>query len=273
MILCLLIAALIIVTAFSYVNLTRDLPSAQILPTLLNPPDGLLLQPTRIYDRTGKNVIYTFAPDDAPRRYIPLSETNPQHLPKSLADAVIARTDPQFWGHQGYSLAGLANPESHPTIAQKLVYVFILFDEPPSLRRALRERILAAQITAEFGRTQVLEWYLNSAHFGHYAFGAEAAAQLYFGKPAAQLTTAESAILAGVSDSPSLNPYDAPETAPRTRRGDDPDDVCARAFIGSSHRQRAGRISALSNSASRAAGSCSRFRQPAPGPIGFPIPA
>ncbi len=213
MILCLLIAALIIVTAFSYVNLTRDLPSAQILPTLLNPPDGLLLQPTRIYDRTGKNVIYTFAPDDAPRRYIPLSETNPQHLPKSLADAVIARTDPQFWGHQGYSLAGLANPESHPTIAQKLVYVFILFDEPPSLRRALRERILAAQITAEFGRTQVLEWYLNSAHFGHYAFGAEAAAQLYFGKPAAQLTTAESAILAGVSDSPSSNPYDVPGTA------------------------------------------------------------
>src|SRR5262245_51154617 len=90
MILSLLVAALIITTAFAYVNLTRDLPSIQILPLLLNPPDGLLLQSTRIYDRTGKQVLYTFAPNDSPRRYIPLSDANPQHLPKSLADAVIA---------------------------------------------------------------------------------------------------------------------------------------------------------------------------------------
>jgi membrane carboxypeptidase/penicillin-binding protein len=103
MFLSLLIAALIIITAFTYVNLTRDLPSIQILPTLLNPPDGLLLQPTRIYDRTGDHVIFTFAPNDAPRRYIPLNETNPQYLPKSLTDAVIARTDPDFWNHAGYS--------------------------------------------------------------------------------------------------------------------------------------------------------------------------
>ncbi|HEY5730691.1 MAG TPA: transglycosylase domain-containing protein [Anaerolineales bacterium] len=216
MILSLLIAALIIITAFSYVNLTRDLPSVQILPTLLNPPDGLLLQPTRITDRTGENVIYTFAPasgETLPRRYIPLGDTNPQYLPKSLADAVIARSDPNFWKHAGYSLAGLSDPELHPTLAQRLVFDLLLFNEPPSLQRALRERILAAQITAEFGRTQILEWTLNSAHFGRYAFGAEAAAQLYFGKSATQLTTAESAILAGVSDSPSLNPYDAPQTA------------------------------------------------------------
>jgi len=213
MILSLLIATLIIITAFSYVNLTRDLPSVQILPTLLNPPDGLLLQPTRITDRTGENVIYTFAPSNSPRRYIPLSDTNPQYLPKSLADAVIARSDPNFWKHPGYSLTGLSDPELHPTLAQRLVFDLLLFNEPPSLQRALRERILAAQITAEFGRTQILEWYINSAHFGRHAFGAEAAAQLYFGKSAAQLTTAESAILAGVSDSPSLNPYDAPQTA------------------------------------------------------------
>ena len=213
MVLSLLIAALIIIAAFSYVNLTRDLPSIQILPALLNPPDGLLLQPTRIYDRTGRNVIFTFAPNDSPRRYIPLSDTNPQYLPKSLVDAVIARTDPDFWNHPGYTLNTLTNSETHATLAQRLAFDLLLFDEPSSLRRALRERILAAQITAQYGRTQILEWYLNSANFGRYAFGAEAAAQLYFGKSAAQLTTAESAILAGVSDSPSLNPYDAPQTA------------------------------------------------------------
>jgi membrane peptidoglycan carboxypeptidase len=213
MILSLLIAALIIVTAFLYVSLTRDLPSTQILPTLLDPRNGLLLQPTRIYDRTGRNIIFTFAPNDSPRRYIPLSDTNPQYLPKSLADAVIAKTDPNFWNHAGYSLADITDPDSHPTIAQRLVFDLLLFNNPPTLQRALRERILAAQITAQYGRTQILEWYLNSANFGRYAFGADAAAQLYFGKSATQLSTAESAILAAVSDSPSLNPYDAPQPA------------------------------------------------------------
>lgn len=213
MVLSLLTAALIIAAAFSYVGLTRGLPSVQSLPTLLSPPDGLLLQPTRITDRTGQNTLFTFAPDSAPRRYIPLSDTNPQHLPKSLADAVIARSDPNFWRHPGYDLATITNYELHPTLAQRLVFDLLLFDEPPSLRRALRERILAAQVTAQFGRTQILEWTLNSAHFGRHAFGAEAAAQLYFGKSAAQLTTAESAILAAVRDSPSLNPHDAPGTA------------------------------------------------------------
>ncbi|HQU37898.1 MAG TPA: transglycosylase domain-containing protein, partial [Anaerolineales bacterium] len=213
MILSLIIAALIIVTAFAYVNLTRDLPSPQILPILLNPPSGLLLQPTRIYDRTREHILFTFAPDDSPRRYIPLSDTNPQHLPQSLADAVIATSDPNFYDHAGYDLATITNYQLHTTLAQKLVSDLLLFNEPPSFRRALRERILAAQITSQFGRAQILEWYLNSAHFGRYAFGAESAAQLYFGKSATQLSTAESAILAAVSDSPSLNPHDAPQTA------------------------------------------------------------
>jgi membrane carboxypeptidase/penicillin-binding protein len=160
MVLSLLIAALIIIVAFTYVNLTRDLPSIQILPALLNPPDGLLLQPTRIFDRTGRNVLFTFAPASGvtlPRRYIPLSDTNPQHLPKSLVDAVIARTDPDFWNHPGYTLNTFTNSEMHATLAQHLAFDLLLFDEPPSLRRALRERILAAQITSQYGRTQILE--------------------------------------------------------------------------------------------------------------------
>jgi penicillin-binding protein 1A len=211
-VLSLLIAACITITAFSYGSLTNDLPSIEVLPQLLNPPDGLLLQPTRIYDRTRKNILFTFAPNDAPRRYIPLSDANPQHLPKSLTDAVIALSDPGFWRHPGYTVAGITDSELHPTLAQRLVFELLLFDEPPSFRRALRERILAAQVTARYGRTQILEWHLNSAHFGRYAFGAENAAQLYFGKSVTQLSTFETAILAGVSDSPSLNPYDAPQT-------------------------------------------------------------
>lgn len=209
----LLLAAAIIIGAFAYADITRELPSTEILPRLLNPPDGLLLQPTRIYDRTGLQLLATFAPNDSPRRYIPVNEQNPQHIPENLINAVIAVADPQFRTHSGYAIQGYDDPELHPTIAQKLVSDLMLYNEPPSLRRAIRERILAAQITAQFGRTQVIEWYLNSAHFGNRAYGVGAAARLYFNKPADQLTLAESAILAAVSETPALNPLDAPQVA------------------------------------------------------------
>ncbi|MCL4531048.1 MAG: transglycosylase domain-containing protein [Chloroflexi bacterium] len=208
-----LLVLLILAAALAYANLTSNLPNVDLLPVLLNPPDGLLLQPTRVYDRTGQNLLMTFAPNDSPRRYIPLNPQSPQHLPDFLAKATVAVADPGFWNHGGYLLSGLNDPESHPTIAEKLVSDLLLYKEPPSLRRALRERILAAQITAKFGRTQILEWYLNSADYGNYAFGADAAAQLYFGKPAYELTPAESALLAATSQSPSLNPFDAKDIA------------------------------------------------------------
>lgn len=209
----LLLAVLIIVGAFAYADVTRELPSVEILPRLLNPPDGLLLEPTHIYDRTGTHILFTFAPTDAQRRYIPVNEQNPQHIPVNLIDAVIAVQDPQFRRHSGYAIQGLDDPNLHPTIAQKLIGELVTYNEPPSLRRAIRERILAMQITAQFGRTQVMEWYLNNVHFGNYAFGVEAASQLYFGKDVEQLTLAESAILAATSETPALNPLDAPQVA------------------------------------------------------------
>jgi membrane peptidoglycan carboxypeptidase len=207
------LAIAIFASVFAYADLTRGLPSTDQLPILLNQQNGLLLQPTRVYDRTGEHVIFTFAPTDTARVYVPFAS-----LPKSLVDATIAASDPRFDSHPGYLLSGLDNPDSHPTLAQNLAYDLLLFDEPPSLRRALRERLLAAQITARFGRTQVIEWYVNSANYGHYAFGIESASELYFDKPAADLTLAESALLASVAETPSLNPIDAPEAASQRAR-------------------------------------------------------
>lgn len=213
MVFSIVLAVLIVSTALAYADITRNLPSTDILPHLLNPPDGLLLQPTRIYDRSGLNLLYTFSTEESARRYLSINESSPQHIPQELVNAVIAVQDPQFWNHSGYSIMGYDDPDSHPTIAQQLVNDLVLYSEPPSANRAIRERLLAAQITDRFGRTQIIEWYLNSTHFGKYAFGVEAAAQLYFGKPAEQLTMAESAILAAASQSPALNPLDAPSVA------------------------------------------------------------
>ena len=212
-VLSIFLALAILGTALLYAEITLGLPSVEILPGLLNPPDGLLLQPTRVYDRTGQHILKTFAPSESPRRYIPLDPGNPQHLPDSLVQATIAMADPTFWKHSGYALNGLGNPDLHPTIAQQMVSDLLLWNELPSLRRAIRERLLAAQITSEYGRSQIIEWYLNSANYGNYAYGVDAAAQLYFGKSATELTPAEAAILAAVSQAPSLNPLDAPQTA------------------------------------------------------------
>ncbi len=214
-----LLALLILAAALAYADLTRDLPNVALLPALLNPPDGLLLQPTLLYDRSGQHLLLTLAPgnSDASRRYIPFNPQSPQHLPDSLANATVAIADPNFWSHGGYLLSGWNDPEAHPTLAQQLVSDLLLYNEPPSLRRALRERLLAAQITSEYGRTQVLEWVLNSADYGNDAYGAEAAAQLYYGKSATELSLAESALLAATSQTPGLNLLDARDLAIQRR--------------------------------------------------------
>ncbi len=213
-----LLGVLIVSGAFAYASITADLPSIDLFPILLNPKNGLLLEPTRVYDRNGSLQLAALAPDDSLRRVIPVRPGGVEQLPDSLVRATLALSDPDFWTHSGYTLRGLSDPENHPTLAQKLVSDLLLWNEPPSLRRAFRERILAGQLTARFGREQVLEWYLNSADYGHFAYGAEAAARLYFGKPAAGLTLAESVMLAVTGQSPALNPLDAPQAALERQR-------------------------------------------------------
>ncbi|MBN1306048.1 MAG: penicillin-binding protein [Anaerolineales bacterium] len=209
----LLAVLLILSSVLGYAGLTAALPAVDKLPALLTPPNGALLQPTRVYDRTGEHLILSLAPTNATRRYIPLDPQNPQHLPQSLVDATIALADPDFRKHPGYTLSGVKNPDQHPTLAQNLVYELLLYTEPATTRRAWRERLLASQVTARYGRSQVLEWYLNSANYGKYAFGSEAASQLYFGKSVTEVNLSEAAILAATAQSPSLNPHDAPQAA------------------------------------------------------------
>jgi membrane peptidoglycan carboxypeptidase len=209
----LLVATTTLAGGLAYSDLTHDLPNIEYLAVLLSPPDGLLLQPTRLYDRSGEHLLLTIAPTEGPRRYLPLNPRSPQHLPQSLAMATVASADPTFWSSPGFATDGWRDPDSHPTLAQQVVADLLLYNEPPSVRRALRERILAAQATRQLGRTQILEWVLNSADYGHQAYGAEAAAQFYLGKSAIDLTLGESALLATIAHAPDVNPRDAPELA------------------------------------------------------------
>ena len=204
--------ALVLAAALVYASLTRGLPSLEKMTVLLDPQDGQLLQPTRLYDRTGQHLIAALSPTGSPRTYIAYDR-----FPQALVDATLALTQPDFWTSPGYLLKGWQDPRSHPTLAQRLVFDFLLWDQPASSLRAIHERILAAQVTAEYGSRQVLEWYLNSADYGHLAYGAEAAAQLYFGKSVTQLDLSEAALLAAVSQAPALNPIDSPSAAEQRR--------------------------------------------------------
>lgn len=197
----------------AYTDLTRDLPPPEELAALLEPPGGVLLQPTQLFDRSGAHVIKTLEdPRASGRKYLSLEDPQTEHLPASLVDATIATLEPDFRSSPGYSLDGVGQGK-HPTLAQRLVSDLLLWNEPVSLRRDLRERLLAAQITARYGRNKVLEWYLNSANYGRFNYGADAAARAYFDKPASQLDLAESAVLAAVAQAPGLNPHDSPQAA------------------------------------------------------------
>jgi membrane peptidoglycan carboxypeptidase len=207
----------LVFSTLAYTNLTQGLPSLEALPALLQPPDGALLQPTLILDRTGQHVLGKLEnPLAANKQYLlyepGVSDSNLAILPTGLVSATLATDDPTFWTNWGFSYSGVGQ-DTHATLAQKLVNSLLLWNEPAGERQALRERLLAMQITSRFGREKVLEWYLNSAYYGHLAYGADAAARVYFGKPGAKLNLAEAAVLAAVADTPSLNPLDAPQAA------------------------------------------------------------
>ena len=206
-------AALVIGTALGYRSLTADLPSVDQLSVLLDEEQGLLRQPSRLVDRSGQHTLLVLSPQEGERRFLTYDQ-----YPESLVLATLVLSQPDFWDSPGYVVAGWRDPDSHPTLAQQMVFKFLLADEAPTPRRAFRERLLAADLVANYGHEQLLAWVLNSSDYGHYAVGAESAAQLYFGKSASDLTLSEAAMLAFVGQAPALNPLDSPYAADAGRR-------------------------------------------------------
>jgi membrane peptidoglycan carboxypeptidase len=197
----LLIAILLIFSSVLFAKITRSLPSLDLFPLYLDVPNGLLLQPTRLYDRTGEHVLATLAqPAAVDNPGLPLED-----IPEVVIQATLASVDPTYWQNPGFTFAGLSQG-SHPTLAQRLVSSFFLQDDPPGLIHNLREQLLAWQIVRRFGREKVLEWYLNTAEYGPLLPGINAAAQAYFGKPVSDLSLSEAAALVAYAETPNLDP-------------------------------------------------------------------
>lgn len=213
-----LVAALVLAGAWLWVSATTGLPSIERLPLLLDAGSGTLLQPTRLYYRDGQTLLYSLENPGIPRRYLALDPEKPEHFSPLLVQVQAFARDPGFWAHPGVTWESLFSAQP-VTLAERLADGLLLDEEAPGWKRALRARLLAVQITRRYGRAQVLEWYLNSAGYGHLAYGADSAAQLYLGKSAAQLSLAEAALLVAVEEAPALNPLDAPAAALENQRG------------------------------------------------------
>ena len=193
-----------------YASITRNLPSIEKISSLLEPPDGLYLHPTIFYDRSGTHPIYTLEnPAISEREYFHLEQDT--GIPEYIPNAFVAASDPFFWTHPGFNY--LPNRISQKSITQRLCDELLLWREPASWQLEIRERILALQLTSQKGRQKILEWYLNSAYFGHLAYGLDSAAKIYFDKEPQDLSLAEAAMLAAISEAPALNPQDTPKAA------------------------------------------------------------
>ena len=140
------------------------------------------------------------------------------NIPRSLQQAVIAVEDARFYSHSGFDVMGIARAavvnveageieEGASTITQQLVKNLFLTSEPSFSRKA-EELLLAMNVERHFSKNKIIELYLNTIYFGSNYYGIYDAAQGYFGKEPKDLTVAESAMLAGLPNAPSLySPY------------------------------------------------------------------
>ena len=139
-------------------------------------------------------------------------------IPEHLKQAFIAIEDHNFYKHFGvdikHILAALWTniktgdfTRGGSTITQQLVKNAFLTPKK-SLKRKVQEAWLAIQLERKYTKDEILEFYLNMIPFGHSAYGVQAAAQIYFGKDVEDLTLAESAMLAGITNAPAIySPY------------------------------------------------------------------
>jgi penicillin-binding protein 1A len=145
-------------------------------------------------------------------------------LPPYLPNAFIAIEDRRFYSHYGVDPLGILRAaianvlhrgvsQGGSTLTQQLAKNLFLTQERTLLRK-LQEAELAIWLERKHSKAELLELYLNRVYFGSGAYGVEAAAQRYFGKPAAKVTLPEAAMLAGLVQSPSrLAPNRNPEGA------------------------------------------------------------
>lgn len=178
--------------------------------------DRVVAQSTKIYDRTGKHLLYEIFSNER-RTLVELEE-----IPTYAIYATIATEDKKFFEHKGVRWvsvlrAGMSNllgrkegSGGASTITQQLVKNAIVGNERTLIRK-IKEAVLATKIEKTYTKNQILKLYFNEIAYGSSNYGIEAASQAYFGKTVHDITLAEAATLAALPKAPTryLNNHEA----------------------------------------------------------------
>ena len=169
-------------------------------------------------------VTYVYSDDEevigeyALQKRIPVAYSE---IPEYLIEAMIATEDPRFYKHNGIDFLGILRAlkkdlkliftpqklHGGSTITQQLVRELLLHRKQ-TLRRKIKEAILALQIEKRYSKEEIIAIYCNQFNLGHGAYGVEAAAQLFFEKSVSELNLEEVAMIVGIFRGPSkYSPY------------------------------------------------------------------
>jgi penicillin-binding protein 1A len=141
-----------------------------------------------------------------------------------LKQATVAVEDRRFYQHGGVDYFGIARAfwrdvsagrvvQGGSTITQQLVRNMYVGGER-TLQRKLKEACLAIKLSRRWSKDRILQEYLNVVYYGNHAYGAQAASETYFSKPASQLNLRQAALIAGLPQAPSVDdPFHNPQAA------------------------------------------------------------
>lgn len=171
---------------------------------------------TKIYDRTGKTILYDIYGEE--RRTVVSWDA----ISETMKKATLAAEDSGFYEHPGFDLKGIvrsivrdiqsgSSAQGGSTITQQLVGNALVGRQKggfTGIKRKVQELILAVEVEQRFSKDEIFGMYLNQVPYGSNAYGVEAAARTFFGVPASDLTLGQAAVLASLPQRPSyLSPY------------------------------------------------------------------
>ena len=180
------------------------------MPDLKSFDERTVSQSTKIYDRTGKVLLFDLN-QDLKRQIVPFADISP-----NIKNAVVAIEDASFYQHGGIKITAIlraifdnvvGGTGGGSTITQQVIKNSLLTSEK-ALSRKLKEWVLAVRLEKIMSKDEILSIYLNENPYGGSIYGVEEAAQTFFNKKSSEVTLAEAAYLAAIPNAPTFySPY------------------------------------------------------------------
>ncbi len=197
----LVLAAIIVFVVGFFFYIIRTIPTTNEIT------QRQIAESTKIYDRTGENLLYEIHGEEK-RTAISFDK-----IPNTMKEATISIEDNSFYSHSAFDLKGIlraifvdittgTRAQGASTITQQLAKTAFLSSEKTIIRK-LKELVLAWKLENTYTKDQILNLYLNQVPYGGNAYGIEAASQAYFNHGAEKLSLSESAMLAALTQAPS----------------------------------------------------------------------